>query len=363
MKYTQAFYYSIGTVAAGIMLMALSGCGWLQTTDIPSSVKIAVQEVEQKVGGATTSTVRSGDTSEVLMTMYDTKVPKITVRAWNDYLHEFKNAQPQYAQVIESVPGAKRNIFDGFTKEIIVGEWAQKTGIESDPEFQADLNKILEYGKRSLYIKKFQEAHPVKVTASEVKAFYEEQKNKIPQLMMSPGGVTAKGVSFTQKEAAQKFYDAAKVPGADFDAVAKAQNLTVKDLGVVHQQSFDVDAAVRKTLADATRVPSVHMITLNDGSFMVVKAFAKKEAQYVPFEQVQAGIEAMLKNQKSAEVFGKELDALAKQYNVVINYDFFEREEKVATEQQKKMAEVMNKTAKKEAKKEQAPAPKPLKTA
>ena len=95
------------------------------------------------------------------------------------------------------------------------------------------------------------------------------------------------------------------------------------------------------------KFPSVEFIQVNDKSFAVVKAISKKEPQYVPFDQVKPGIEAMLKQQKIAEVLNKELEKLAQQYNGMVNKEYFERKSKAKEQEAPKPEMPKKETAKK----------------
>ncbi len=324
---------------------------------------------EKSVPGAPAPAVSkpapSGPQGEILLTLYDQKVPKVTVTDFQNYKKELLEAQPNYASIIEFMPGANEQIFESLVNEAILEEWADKNHIAQTKEYKEDLDKIMKYAHRSLNVKYFQEKHPVTVTDAEIKKYYDENKNNIPQLIVSPGGVTAKAVMFDTKAAAQAFYDKVKDPKSNFDAMAKETNAAVKDLGEVNNQSFEVDSAVRKTLMDAKRFPAVDLVEISDKSFAVVKALSKKDAQYVPFDQVKPGIENLLKQQKAAEVLTKELDKLKKEYKANVNKEYFERERKVQEEHAQKAAASMKKELGEPTKgeEEKKPAPKPMKAA
>lgn len=313
-------------------LAILPQCNLFESKETKESVAPQMK-MEDKSAPASMPAVKGG-TDEVLITMYDNKAPKATVRDFEDYINEFLEAQPQYKAVFEMMPGAEEQIFDGLKNELVLAEWVERNGIDKKSEYLKDEEKIRKFARRSLNVKYFQEAYPVKVTDAEVRQYYNDNKNSIPQLMLSQGGVTAQGVMFDSKDAAQTFYDKVKDSKVNFETAAKEANLTVKDFGEVNNQSFNVDGVIRKKLLDMKKFPGVELIEVNDKSFAVVKATAKKEAQYVPFEDVKAGIENMLKQQKVAEALNKELDKLAQEYKVVVNKDYFERKKKTAMPEQ-----------------------------
>lgn len=300
----------------------------------------------------------TGANSEVLLTLYDEKVPKLTVEDFQNYKKELLEAQPNYASIIEFMPGANEQIFESLMNEAILEEDVKKNKIDQTQAYKEDLDKIMKYARRSLNVKYFQEKHPVTVTDAEIKAYYEENKNSIPQLMASPGGVEAKAVMFDNKAAAEAFFDKVKDAKTNFDGIAKESNLNVNNFGEVNSQSYDVDGMIRSKLIEMKKFPTVELVTINDKSFAVVKALKKTEPSYVPFEQVKPGIENLLKQQKGAEVLTKEIDKLKKEYKAVPNKEYFDREKKVQEEKAQKAAEAMQKEQE-----EKKPAPAPMKAA
>jgi len=340
--------YSLLVIALASLVM-LPQCEWLESKK--SAEPAGATGVETQASTAAVTAARTpagagkGVDGEVLITMYDAKVPKATANDFKEYIDEFLEAQPQYKQVFEMMPGAEEQIFDGLKNELVLAEWVEKNGISKKPEYLKDEEKIKKFGRRSLNVKYFQEAYPVKVTDADVRTYYDENKSSIPQLMLAAGGVTAQGVMFEDKAAAQTFYDKVKDTKTNFEAVAKESNLSVKDFGEVNNQSFNVDGVIRKKLLDFKKFPSVELVEINEKSFAVIKATGKKEPQYVPFEDVKSGIENMLKQQKIAEALNKELDKLAQEYKVVVNKDFFDRKKKAAMPKASEPEEAPVKTA------------------
>lgn len=344
------------TLLVGVLIL-LPNCDWFKTE-------------ESGKGSATTPSGQprspvanksAEPTGEILLTLYDEKVPKVTVTDFQNYKKELLEAQPNYASIIEFMPGANEQIFESLVNESILEEWAVKNNIDQTQAYKDDLDKIMKYARRSLNVKYFQEKHPVAITDAEVKKYYDENKNTIPQLMVSPGGVTAKVVMFDNKGKAENFFAEVKDPKANFDALAKGSNVTVKDLGEVNSQSFDVDGAIRKKVLDAKKFPSVELVEINDKSYAVVKALNKNEPKYVPFDQVKPGIENLLKQQKGAEVLTKEIDKLKQEYKATPNKEYFEREKKAQEEHAQKAAAAMKQEQEnampKEQEKKSAPAP------
>ena len=67
--------------------------------------------------------------------------------------------------------------------------------------------------------------HTPKVTEAEMKAFYDQNKENMPEAVMSRGGVNAVGVSFATEADAKAFLEKAKGKGANLEKVAKDAGL------------------------------------------------------------------------------------------------------------------------------------------
>jgi len=315
-------------------LLFLPGCDLLKQKEekASTSAKPVAQSSAQKEQ-AGIDAQQGAPVGEVLVTLYDGKESKATVKDFELYMEEFLEAQPQYRAIIEFMPGAKENIFEGMVNELLLTEWAHNNKIDQKKEFLADLDKIMKYGKRSLYVKYFQDAHPISVSAGEVRAYYDENKNAIPRLMVTPESVKARAAIFKDKAEAEAFYNKVKDGKSDFVAKAGEDKATVKDLGEVTAQSFEVDGQLRKKVLEAKKFPAIELITLADNTNAVVEILSRTEPQYVPFDEIKDEIENVLKQQKGAELLMKELEKLKQEFKLNVNKEYFERE-KTAKEQQ-----------------------------
>lgn len=300
------------------------------------------------------------DKSEVLMSINGK--PAVTKDSFEMYMQEFLDAQPQYKQIVEFMPDAKRNIFDGQVNEEVINEWAEKHGIAARAEFKKDLDKIIKFAKRSLNVKYFQDANPVMVSAVEVRKYYDENKNS-PQLMKAPGGTKSSVVMFPDHAKADAFVEQAKTLG--FDKAAQEAGLKVKDLGMITKQSYEVEGPIREAILAVKSYPMVEMVMISDKSYAVINVQSFKNPEYVSFEEVKEGIENFLKQQKVAEELQKVIEKLKKEYSVAINDAFFERDKKAQTEEAEKAAKIAQPAAKPVAKAPQTakPAPAPKKQA
>ena len=114
------------------MLALLPNCDWLKNEE--GEVKKSVPETPSKATSSSApsapSTKSSGPTSEVLLTLYDEKTPKVTMADFQNYKKELLEAQPNYASIIEFMPGANKQIFDSLVNETILEEFIKKNKID-----------------------------------------------------------------------------------------------------------------------------------------------------------------------------------------------------------------------------------------
>jgi peptidyl-prolyl cis-trans isomerase C len=314
-----------------VSLFLLSGCDFFNKSKKESTQPEASP---QSVTNETDKTPQPKDSSNVLATI-DGK-PLLTEKQFEEYKRQFAQAQPNYAPFLND-PAIEEQVFEGQLNEKKLELWAKENNIAQKPEFKKDLEDIMDFGKRSLNVKYFQEAHPVTVSDADARGFYEENKQS-PQFMMDAGGVKAQAVMFDSKDKAEKFFDEVKDKPTKFASEAKDEDLKVKDFGFVQKQSFNVEGPLREKILSYKSFPKVELVTINDKSYAVVYATEKKEAKFVDFEQVKEPIKNMLKQQKSAENMMQKMQELDTKYNVKKS-DYFEQKKKAREDEQKKAAQ------------------------
>jgi len=173
--------------------------------------------------------------------------------------------------------------------------------------------------------------NPVVVSDAEVEKFYEDNKNAIPELMMSRGGVKAAGISFDKEDAARAF--AAKAKGGDLAKVAKNDGKAnkVHDFKFVNEQSVGIDNAVKNKIIALTKVPAVEVVKGDDKHFWVIQATEKQAVKYRPLEQVKVGLKQYMEKERKVASLEKEIAKLKEQYHVVINDEFFKNQKEQGT--------------------------------
>jgi hypothetical protein len=349
------------SIAVG-SLVILSNCEWEWFKPKPIIEKkdetppAALAPADRKAGAVAPQ-------GEVLLSIEGK--PVITVPQFEEYKNNLLESQPQLKQLLAFMPDAEREIFQSMANEKVLELWVSKNKIDQQADYQKDRRLGLEFLDRQLAIKYFQELYPkmnkVEATDADAKKWYDEKKDATPELLISRGGVNAKGISFDTEADAKSFLEKVTKPGADLEQLAKDQKLTVKEFKQVGPQSFDVDTEIREKLAGLEKFPTTELIKTKN-KFWVVKAIGKEEQKYVPFEQVKDPIKQQLKMQK---LFTDEIEKLKKEFKFTENKAFFESKKQEQEEQMKKMKAEMEKEQKagKEKREKAKPAPSPVKGA
>ena len=264
----------------------------------------------------------------------------ITDQSFEQEFDQLIEENPHLKSVIALMPDAKKNFLAGMVNQAVVDTWVTENKIDQKAEYQKELGRMMHSVKRMLNTKYFGQEHPVQVSEAELTEFYEKNKDVMPDLMISRGGVKAAGVSFTNEADAKAFV--AKVKETkNIEKAAQGAKVykNYRDFKLVNAQSLGMDAQLRDKIA-AMSVPSVQVVKA-ENKFWVVNATAKEAVQYRPLEQVRAGLEQYVAKEKRMELFDKEINKLKEEYHVVINEDVIKAsDEATRTAQDEQSADV-----------------------
>jgi len=290
-------------------LMLFSGCGWWPFGG--SSSKDA------------TSKSVSGD--DVLLSING--APALTVEKYEEQLAMAQQANPQIGMLLQMMPNAEKDfIFKGMATAELMKAWAQKEGVDKTAEFQKQKKQLCDAIELQLYMKHFDEAHPVNVSDADVAKFYEEQKDLIPALTLSPGGVETVYVRFESKDKADKFFDKVKdiKKAAAFKAAAQEHKHKTGD-SVINAKS-SVGDAIKTVVLDLKNFPAVRLVGADDNSYWVLFASGKSDTQYRDLKtpEVQHGLKKMLADQQKDKQVEQVVNELKSKMNVVENHKYFE---------------------------------------
>jgi hypothetical protein len=310
-------------VTSGLFfLMVLSGCDWFSKKDDQKINKGAQQTVQEEKIEAEVTPV---SVQNVLLSIEGK--PVITVTEFEGHLKKIIDSNPQLSSVIESVPAMKYNIFSGMMSQELLRIWVKKSKIAQTDQYKKDLEmmtKIIEY---ELARKYFQDdvQKTVKVSASDVKAYYDRNKANIPDILLAPGGVKAMGIAFEHEWKANQFLQTMGQKD-NFEKHAKAEKLDLVDFGLVTQYSVDVDKQIKGMLAGVNNVPKIIRVKEDDKKYWVFLATEKQEPEYRPLAEVQEGIEQTLRNEKGHVMFGQKIEVLKTVYRAQENKNYFDKQ-------------------------------------
>ncbi len=287
---------------------------------------------KQKLGGKkgaaeTTSTMPSDELvseGEVLVTMGG--APIISSKSFERDFAALIEENPQLKSILPLMPDAPYNFLQGMVSQEVVDKYIAENKIDETPEYQKDIERGVRTITRITNKKHFDQKFPAKVSDAEVQKFYDENKESIPELLLSRGGVKSSGVSFNNEADAKAF--AAKAKGKDFAKVAREANVTdkIRDFKFVTAQSVGIDKAVQNRIIATKHVPATEVIKGDDKAFWVVNMTEIQQAKYRPFEQIKAGLKQHLEKEKQMAEEDKEINQLKEKYGVVINEEYFKKQ-------------------------------------
>lgn len=321
-------------------LVFLPSCNWKE--------KLGLEKSDETSAAA-------GD-GQVIATMNGK--PLMTAPEFEKQYKQFIEKHP-YGAMFVQMPGIERKIAEGLVGQKVMTHWVKENKIDQTPEYKEYLDQLVQM----LNARFFQMKHPVTVAEADIKAFYDKNKETMPEAVVSRGGVNATGVSFAKEADAKAFLEKAKGKGATLEAVAKEAGLGDKyrDFKLVNASSVGVEPALREKIAALKKFPTLELIKAGD-TYWVVYASGKEEPKYRGYEELKNTIEQRLSGQKQEEAMEKAMEQLKKDYNVVINEEYFKKEpnEEIKEEQ---LEMVMPEAKEENAKAPAAPAQAPAKAA
>jgi hypothetical protein len=313
MKKMRTYSRALGTLSWGLLLV-LPGCDWFA-----GKKETATKEMATGVESA------AAPTGEAIV-LFDGR-PAITVDSLKEEKEKLLKSNPQLKMMMAFMDEKQldRNLAEGLMNQLIVDKYVEDNNIASTADYQSELEEGYRAIKRMINTKYFSQIFPVTISDTDVKKFYDENKDVMPNLLLSKGGVKAMGISFDKEADAQAFTTKVKEKKGDIQAAAKESGSAdkVKDFKLVNDQSLGVDEGVRAKITAMKTFPSTEMVKATDGTFWVVVGSGKEEQKYRPYEQVKEDLKQYLEKEKRAERFEQEIDRLKKEYNVAFKEDYF----------------------------------------
>lgn len=236
------------------------------------------------------------------------------------------DANPQLQAMIAMMDEKQldRNLADGMMSREVIRKYVADNNVENSDKYKKDFEMVINQVRDALNTRYFMESLDVKVSENEIKSFYDQNKEMIPNLLVSKGGVESVAVAFKDKAQADEF--ATKVRGAknDLNRVAKEAGLAakVKDFKLVNDQSIGIEPELRDQIVQVKNVPSVSTFKAGN-EYWVVAANKKENPQYRALDQVKDELRQMLEKDKTMKRFEEEVARLRNEYRIELNQEFF----------------------------------------
>ncbi len=268
-------------------------------------------------------------TGDVIVSMQG--MPLVTTDSLQAEKEKLIKANPQLKAMMAFMGPEQldRQLSEGLMNQAIVDKYIADNKMNKSSEYQAELQEGYKAIERMINAKYFSSSFKVAVSAADVKSFYDKNKDVMPNLLISRGGVAALGVQFADEVQANEFAAKVKQNNNDIKKTAQVAGLSekVKDFKLVHSQSLGIDAALRDKIVGIKTAPRIEVFKISDKAVWVVNATSKQEHKYRPLAQVKNDIQQYLEKEKRAEQYDEQINRLKNEYGVVINEDHFKTEQ------------------------------------
>jgi len=264
------------------------------------------------------------DGSAVLVTIGGK--PLITQNMLDAEKQKLMASNPQLQAMIAMMDEKQlnRNLVDGMASREIIRKYVTDKKIDASDKYKQDFEMVLNQVKDALNTRYFMDAFSVDVADNEIKKFYEENKDAIPNLLVSRGGVEAIAASFADQKAANDFMAKARAAKNDIARAAKDAGIVdkVQDFKLVNEQSLGIDPELRDKIVAIKSVPSLSAFKVGN-EFWVVAATKKEVPKYRELDQVKDELKQMIEKEKTMKKFEEEVARLKGEYGIEINEEFF----------------------------------------
>lgn len=288
-----------------------------------------VDWIKGKTGGTPTTDATelaqtSGDGSAVLATIEGK--PLITQQMLDSEKQKLIASNPQLQAMISLMDEKQlnRNLLDGMASREVIRKYIKDNKLDQSPKYEQDFELALKQIRDALNTRFFMESFAVTVADNEIKKFYDENKDVIPNLLVSRGGVEARALSFSTEKAAKEFEVKAKSLKNDINRAAKEIGLAgnVKDFKLVNEQSLGLESELRDKIVAIKSVPSTHLFHVGK-EYWVVAAHKKEAPKYRELTQVKDELKQLIEKEKTIKRFEEEVARLRAEYKVEIKEELF----------------------------------------
>lgn len=281
-------------------------------------------EVTQAETMAQRAAASAAEGSVVLATMNGQ--PLITKGMLETEKKKLLEANPQLEAMISLMDEKQldRNLVDGMMSREAVRKYIADNKVDTSDKYKNDFETVMTQVRDALNTRYFMQSLSIAVSDAEVKKFYDENKELIPNLLVSRGGIESKGISFTSDAQAQEFAAKVRTNKNDISRVAKEAgiNARVKDFKLVNDQSIGMEPALRDKIVAIKTTPSVHTFAIGK-EYWVVAANKIDKPQYRELDQVKDEIRQLLEKDKTMKSLEEAVARLRNQYHIELNESFF----------------------------------------
>jgi len=301
-------------------LIVLPGCTWFSSDE-----KSKTQKEVAKNTPAVPGVEYINDGSAVVISMNGK--PVVSERSLDAEYEQLLKDNPQIEQMLPLM-GGKDGLLDRLTAALadrsVLRRFIVEEGISGQAEYKEELERMIKSVTDMLNVKYFNKKYVSSVSDRDVRDFYEKNKNTMPELLVSRGGVQSSGIKFSSDADAKTFMAKLKAAKNDVVAAAKEAGLTdkVEDFQLVNEQSVGIAPALREKILSIKSFPSVELVKVGDDAFWVVKAASKEDTVYREYDSVKDNLKRFLEDSKREEVAGKAINDLKEKYKIKVEKTF-----------------------------------------
>jgi len=233
----------------------------------------------------------------------------------------------QMNMILQMMPETEYTLFfKSLEAGQLMKEWVVRNKIDQNPELIKQRRQYHDAVDLQLYMKYYEDKHPVNVTEKEAEAFYKEKRSTIPALILSPESVEIVYVDFNTKDEAEAFASNVR-DGSEkhFKSAASQTKLTVIPMTITSDSQ--INEPLKNTVLEATKFPSKEIVKMEDNSYWVVGLLHKKDAEYRGFDvpEIKEGITKMCADEKKEAELTKQVEKLREEFDVVENKSYFDK--------------------------------------
>ncbi len=196
--------------------------------------------------------------------------PVLYVDDFEDQKAMAQQSNQQLNMILQMMPDAEYSmLFKSIEAGHLMKEWVLRSGMDQKEELVKQRRQYHDAIDLQLYMKYYEDAHPVHVSDHEALEYYKAKRDQIPGLIVAPAGVEIAYVNFDTKAKAEGFM--AKIK----DGAEKQLKSAAKEAGLnVESMVVGADSAVNESLKNSvlatTKFPSKEIVKMDENSYWVV---------------------------------------------------------------------------------------------